>query len=1023
MVRFTSSDDADNILSDRWPVEGRGAVWRDLLTPAAKAALLASGTVAGIAAAPGTAYAQGHVETTLNVNTASPTNLARGVDRSASAVGDLDGDGDLDLVVVGREGPANASATIYENDGAGNFNSVSLAGTGGVYDGGVTVGDFDGDGDLDIVLVGTDDSYASSAKLYENGGDEDGDLNDFSEVSTSLTGVENAAVASGDFDGDGDLDLVISGYYYYAGAQRVTKVYENDGSGNFTEIESLPGGTSYGSISVADFDGDGDLDIFLTGFDTSGGYGYNNYQRGRLFENTGNNQGDLDGNDFTVVQDESTTYLDGFHTSASATGDFDGDGDLDVVATGYTGGSPQSPSGSPKTAVIENTNNNGGSGTLDNTTLQEATTLGGGYSNGSVSVADFNGDGDPDVLITGADYSGFPGAEIYENDGDGNLTFTNGPVGLTNVELSSSSVGDIDGDGDLDLLVTGRNGSTTKTATVYENQSTSTLTITGTDGTGNDVGWRMLSFPSAIQLQDLEDDFNFNFQGISSGNVVHVWDAANQTWSPVTNDTDVIPPEDGIMIYLFDDADDTVSSTGLSITTPSVGTLTKDRTLSGLGTGRFVLVGNPYLKAYNLNALTLDANGFQQSVQVYDPATDSYQTLTQGTDNVAAMQGFVLERKTPGSGATSLTFPTSGLQSGEGTLIKSREAPSTEKATSMRAAALRLTVADESGATVQDRARVLFHDEAQAGWDAYEATQFSKPGDGPSASLTSPTERNGTLVKRTQASMPVPTDETTVPLSVASDGASGTATISLAEAPEGWTFEIEDTATGETTALGEGEHTFSLSDGDGAVSAPGEARFVLHATPAGVSSDAVVQSLAARADGSGALLTWEAAPKSGTDGFEVHRMIGAGTGMFEKVGFVKADGASSKAQAYRFHTDQLSPGTHRFRLKQVGADGSSPYTETVAVQVQIDGPYRLVPPAPNPSEGRAQVRLTVKESQSVTVAVYDILGRRVGMPFDQTLAARSERAIQVGEDLPSGTYLIRVKGEQFTATERLTIVK
>jgi hypothetical protein len=69
------------------------------------------------------------------------------------------------------------------------------------------------------------------------------------------------------------------------------------------------------------------------------------------------------------------------------------------------------------------------------------------------------------------------------------------------------------------------------------------------------------------------------------------------------------------------------------------------------------------------------------------------------------------------------------------------------------------------------------------------------------------------------------------------------------------------------------------------------------------------------------------------------------------------------------------------------------------------------------------MRLAVAESQAVTVTVYDVLGRQVQTAFDRELSAQSERAIPVGEGLPSGTYLIRVKGEQFTATERLTIVK
>jgi hypothetical protein len=951
-------------------------------------------------------------------------------------MGDFDGDGDLDLLVTGNY--SGGTATLYENEGDedGDLTNFSeVASLNGVQNGDSAVGDFDGDGDLDLLVVGsTNGAGTETATIYENTGQNGGsgtlDGTTFQAVGAGLTGVNYSAVSVGDFDGDGDLDLLVTGYYYAGGPNQVATIYENTGqnagSGTLdgTTFQAVGGnltGVENSATSVGDFDGDGDLDLLVTGNDGSYSYG----ETATIYENTGQNggSGTLDGTTFQAVG----AGLTGVQNGATSVGDFDGDGDLDLLITGgFYGG---------VTTIYENTGQNGGSGTLDGSTFQDVGASLTGVENSATSVGDFDGDGDLDLLVTGYYYS-YQGptriATIYENTGqnggsgtlDGN-TFQEAGAGLTGVEDGALSVGDLDEDGDLDYVVTGNNGSGPLTQ-VYENQSTATLTVTGQDGTGNDTGWRMLSFPGPIQLQDLEDDFNFDFQSLSQGNVVHVWDATGQTWTPVTGDTDEIAPEDGVMLYLFDDLDDTVSSGGVAITTPGVGTLQEDRTLSGLGPGRFVLVGNPFLRAYDLSALSLDANGFQEAVQVYDPATDSYRTLTPGVDDVAAMQGFVLERKTAGSGATSLTFPSDGVRSGEGTLIKTDAAASTadEQARSARTVDLRLTVEAEGGTTVRDRARVLFREEAEVGWDAYEATQFSMPGDAPRATLTSPTNRNGTLVKRTQVAAPVPDPGQRLPLSVASDGASGPATIALPEAPDGWTVEIEDTVTGERTDLRTGAYTFALSAGDGDISAPGEARFVLHVAPSAPPAEAAPRSFAAEVDGGGALLSWKAKSADDTKGFEVHRMVGPpGTGMFETVGFVENEGPTATIQAYRFHTDPLPPGTHRFRLKQVGANGSGTYSDTATVQVALSGAYRLVAPSPNPTDGRAQMRLTVKKTQPVTVAVYDVLGRRVQTAFDRTLSAQTEQAIPVGEGLPSGTYLVRVRGEQFTATERLTIAK
>lgn len=75
------------------------------------------------------------------------------------------------------------------------------------------------------------------------------------------------------------------------------------------------------------------------------------------------------------------------------------------------------------------------------------------------------------------------------------------------------------------------------------------------------------------------------------------------------------------------------------------------------------------------------------------------------------------------------------------------------------------------------------------------------------------------------------------------------------------------------------------------------------------------------------------------------------------------------------------------------------------------------------SVGTAQLRLTVERTQPVRVTVFDILGRTVATPYSGSITGGNEVTIRVGHGLSPGLYLVRVEGEQFSATERLTIVR
>ncbi|WP_027249482.1 FG-GAP repeat domain-containing protein, partial [Planktothrix agardhii] len=127
----------------------------------------------------------------------------------------------------------------------------------------VTTADFDKDGDTDILLTGSSSSGLIS-KIYSNNGS-----GGFSEnTNISLTGVSNSSVTTADFDKDGDTDILLTGY---SSSGRISKIYSNNGSGGFSENTNVSlTSVDSSSVTTADFDSDGYTDILLTGYSSSG---------------------------------------------------------------------------------------------------------------------------------------------------------------------------------------------------------------------------------------------------------------------------------------------------------------------------------------------------------------------------------------------------------------------------------------------------------------------------------------------------------------------------------------------------------------------------------------------------------------------------------------------------------------------------------------------------------------------------------------------------------------------------------
>src|SRR2546428_1332534 len=188
---------------------------------------------------------------------AAPMGLAMASSRDVGA-GDFDGDGHTDLVVVGADGRAR----LFHNLGQGRFEDVTAAsGLATVTRAGaVAVGDYDNDGLLDLFLTSLD---GTDPALYHNRGDGTFELDPGTgTLRRKLSGVAGLDAAFFDFDNDGRLDLVVVG-------KGGVRLFRNDATRGFEDYSSiLPDGLRAGrAVAVADIDQDGDLDLIVAGWD------------------------------------------------------------------------------------------------------------------------------------------------------------------------------------------------------------------------------------------------------------------------------------------------------------------------------------------------------------------------------------------------------------------------------------------------------------------------------------------------------------------------------------------------------------------------------------------------------------------------------------------------------------------------------------------------------------------------------------------------------------------------------------
>ncbi|MFK7971443.1 MAG: T9SS type A sorting domain-containing protein [Bacteroidia bacterium] len=307
-----------------------------------------------------------------------------GVSLGKLAFSDMDGDNDLDVLLMGRNASNTLITKLYYNNGSNNFIYAAGISNSATIGGDLVFADLDGDNDSDILITGQ--TWAGFLlSYYTNDG-----AGKFTKSPTSTPfsdSLYNINADFGDVDKDGDLDVICSGFT--PSRKILTQLLLNDGSGKFTKAIGMRLQPVYsGPIIFEDIDNDNDLDVLTSGIDPS--YTFRTY----IYKNDGNGIFLLSGNIPKAV------------SGPSRFGDLDNDGDFDLLTSVENGS---------RNGTTENIYLNDGSGNF--IPLSNSPFIGTRLS--SVNFTDIDGDSDLDAILSGGLSNGRasrPFTKLYTND-------------------------------------------------------------------------------------------------------------------------------------------------------------------------------------------------------------------------------------------------------------------------------------------------------------------------------------------------------------------------------------------------------------------------------------------------------------------------------------------------------------------------------------------------------------------------------------------------------------------------------
>lgn len=452
-----------------------------------------------------------------------PTNIPVVADGKGSpaglAVGDFNGDGKLDVAVAIEYNPGRVF--VMTGDGAGGFTVTGMLDA-GVNTSAVAVGDFNGDGKADIAAVNQGDALmalAGNVSVFLNDG-----AGSFGAATNFAAGSMPVAIVAGNFDNDSNVDLAIAN-----AASNNISILTGNGAGSFGAATNIAVGLNPSGIVAGHFNGDTRLDLAVTntGSDNisvllangAGGFGSpTNYPAG--ITPYGIIASDFDGNGKTDL-----AVANGFANQASVLLN-DGAGGFGAAISSNVGTQPLSLAagdfnGDAKSDLaVANSNSNNISILLgkNNGTFGRTTFL---FSDPqAVVTSDFNKDGRLDFAI--ANFGGDK-VTVFLADNTGGYSVPS----EFNVRIKPISmvVGDFNQDGKLDLAVA--------------NNGSANISILLGDGTGNfglQTEFPAATQPRSIAMGDFNKDGNLDLITANEGasNLTLLLGAGDGTFGPPT---------------------------------------------------------------------------------------------------------------------------------------------------------------------------------------------------------------------------------------------------------------------------------------------------------------------------------------------------------------------------------------------------------------------------------------------------------------------------------------------------------
>lgn len=361
-----------------------------------------------------------------------------------TALNDINNDNYLDFIICGLNTITNIPQTnIYINNGDFNFSDLNVDII-GVYDGDIACFDYNLDGWSDILITGaTDTAFTPCTKLYLNNN------TNFSELNTSIPNLYRSRLNAKDIDKDGYNDIVIQGKSNDT-VRHLFISYYNEGYNSFVDLSSEITGLSDGDFSVEDFDNDGENELFLTGENENPIIDGNSIifwysSTFMLFDS-------IENGIFDTIKN--FNHLHSFRRSQLDYGDYNNSGRLDIYATGNVGGYSQLQVGvgnisndeasdlnqGTYTKIIMNINNDYTDAEFDVPLLLNGSGyayLPYGHQVFSISTGDFNGDGNIDMIRSGAGDNEESIVKIYKNQ---NYIENNPPSIPQNLSFTMDSV-------------------------------------------------------------------------------------------------------------------------------------------------------------------------------------------------------------------------------------------------------------------------------------------------------------------------------------------------------------------------------------------------------------------------------------------------------------------------------------------------------------------------------------------------------------------------------------------------------